>query len=250
MSKKHRFLVLSDIHANIEALEAVLHAVKRRRYHAVLCMGDLVGYGARPNQVVNRVRRFPNLHIVRGNHDRVCCGLESPHNFNAAAKASASWTLDRLSEDNRRYLTELPKGPLDTGLGAWICHGSVTDEDLYMFSDFDAYQAFEAVSFRICFFGHTHLPYLYRQSPKGIDMVHLQGNAIEMRLDPVSRYLINPGSVGQPRDRNPLASFAEFTPETGRLLLRRIPYDLDKTQKCILKAGLPENLAHRLSLGA
>ncbi len=244
-----RYLILSDIHSNEAALQAVMNAVKRRRYTAVLCMGDLVGYGASPNPVVSRLRRLSRFVAVRGNHDKVCVGIESGENFNTAARTAALWTQNRLTEVNKNFLASLPKGPLEVEEGLWICHGSFIDEDYYMFSDFDAYQAFEARPFWVCFFGHTHIPYLFRRRGDVIEMVRLAGDREELQLDPSCKYLINPGSVGQPRDRNPKAAFAEFYPESGRLTIRRVAYDAPTASAKIKRANLPENLANRLLWG-
>lgn len=245
-----RFLILSDIHANQEALEAVFRTVHRRRYDGVLCMGDLVGYGASPNQVVTRIRKLKGLVAVRGNHDKVCSGLEDGKNFNVAARQAAQWTLAKLRPENAAFLRALPKGPQEASPGLWIAHGSIPDEDAYLFSDFDAYQIFQSHPFRACFFGHTHFPMIFEQRDGAIEMIPVKKDEAEFTLLPGSRYLINPGSVGQPRDRNPRAAFAEFTPETGRLTIHRVPYDVDGAAARIRKAGLPENLANRLALGA
>ncbi len=247
---KTRYLILSDIHANQEALEAVLRAVSRRSYDAVLCMGDLVGYGASPNPVVRRLRQFKHLVAVRGNHDKVCSGIEDGHNFNTAARQAALWTLKKLRPENRTFLLELPKGPREAAPGLWIAHGSIPEEDAYLFSDFDAYQVFEAHPFRVCFFGHTHFPMAFRHAGTGIELLPVKGDEFELEVDPAFRYLINPGSVGQPRDRNPKASFAEYSPGNGRLVVRRVPYDVASAAARIKRAGLPDNLANRLALGA
>jgi predicted phosphodiesterase len=246
---RKRYLVLSDIHSNQQALDAVFRAVQRRRYEAVLCTGDLVGYGANPNPVVSRMRRLRNLRIVRGNHDKVCCGLEEGPNFNATAKIAARWTLQHLRKENREFLANLPKGPVEVLPGIVLAHGGIPDEDAYLFSDFDAYQVFESSDFRICFFGHTHFPAIFQQGPAGVEFVPMRGDQVEVQLDPTARYLINPGSVGQPRDRNPKAACAEFYPETNKLIVRRIEYDAGMAAARIRKAGLPESLANRLLLG-
>lgn len=245
-----RYLLLSDVHSNIEALEAVLRAVRRRRYDAVLCMGDLVGYGASPNRVLSRIRKMARVLIVRGNHDKVCCGLERGDDFNASARASAQWTASRLMPHHREYLAALPKGPLPVTDEISICHGSVIHEDQYVFSDFDAYEAFERGGFRVCFFGHTHIPCVFRRTSRGIEAWPFKGDTEEITLEPGARYLINPGSVGQPRDRNPKASFGEFCPETGRFVLRRVEYDVEKAAARILRAGLPANLGNRIKVGS
>jgi predicted phosphodiesterase len=246
---RKRYLVLSDIHANQQALEAVFRMIRRRRYDAVLCLGDLVGYGANPNPVVSRIRRINNLQIVRGNHDKVCCGLESANNFNSSAKMAAQWTFQHLRRENLDFLVHLPKGPLEIEPGLFIAHGSIPDEDAYLFSDFDAFHVFESSPFQVCFFGHTHFPAVFQQSVAGVEYIPLRGDVVEIQLNPGARYLINPGSVGQPRDRNPKAAFAEFYPNPGRLVVRRIEYDTATAAERIRKAGLPESLANRLALG-
>lgn len=246
---KTRYLILSDIHSNLEALEAVFRAVQRRRYDAVLCMGDLVGYGASPNPVVSRLRRARNLFVVRGNHDKVCCGIEDGSNFNSAARTAAHWTLHHLRPENREFLLKMPQGPREVAPGIWIAHGSVPDEDAYLFSDFDAFQSFESGAFQVCFFGHTHFPSVFKRVEEGVEFSPLKGDVVELLLEPGARYMINPGSVGQPRDRNPKAAFAEFYPESRRLVVRRVAYDAAAAGAKIKSAGLPENLANRLLVG-
>jgi predicted phosphodiesterase len=246
---KARYLIITDIHSNLEALEAVFRSVQRRRYEGVLCLGDMVGYGASPNPVVTRLRRLKRPIFVRGNHDKVCCGIEDGSNFNAAARVSTQWTQDKLSQENRRFLADLPEGPREVMPGVFIAHGSLTDEDAYLFSDFDAYQSFQAMDFNVCFFGHTHFPAVFVQNDTGIEFWQIRGENTEIELKPGCRYLINPGSVGQPRDRNPGAAFAEYYPESHRVVVRRIPYDIPSAAARIRRAGLPESLANRLRVG-
>ena len=248
MAKK-RFLIFSDIHSNEEALSAVMRTVSRRRYDSVLCLGDLVGYGASPNSVATRVRKIQNLKIVRGNHDKVIADPSLMTNFNNSAKTAVIWTKSRLNKTNYDYVSSIPKGPLEIEKGIFICHGSPLDEDYYLFSEFDAYQVFERFEFNICFFGHTHYPCIFKQAKEGVTFSYLRGDYHEEILRKDSRYLVNPGSVGQPRDRNPYATFAEFYPETRRFIFRRVPYDIEKAAQKILKAKLPENLASRLRVG-
>jgi predicted phosphodiesterase len=245
-----RYLIISDIHSNQEALEAVLRTVTRRAYDGVLCMGDLVGYGGSPNPVVTRIRKMKGLMAVRGNHDKVCGGLEDGKNFNAAARQAAQWTNKRLRPENKAFLQGLPRGPREVAPGLWIAHGSIPDEDAYLFSDFDAYQVFENSPFEVCFFGHTHFPMVFQHTAAGIEIIPVKQDLVELALAPGARYLINPGSVGQPRDRNPKAAFAEYFAETRRLVIRRVPYDVEGAAGRIRKAGLPENLANRLAIGA
>lgn len=244
-----RFLILSDIHANLEALSAVLRAVSRRRYDKVICLGDLVGYGANPDAVVSRLRKIPRLVAVRGNHDKVAAGLASPENFNAAARRSAEWTVSKLSRDNMSFLRGLATGPVELDDGIVLCHGSIPDEDAYLFSDYDAYELFQSCDFKVCFFGHTHYPCAFRQAGDSVEFVQFKGESSELILEEGARVLINPGSLGQPRDRTPLASFGEYYPDNRRFVLKRIPYAVEKARMKIIRAGLPENLGNRLLAG-
>jgi predicted phosphodiesterase len=246
---KRRYLVISDIHSNEEALSTVLRCVSRRRYDGVLCLGDVVGYGAGPNPVTLKIRNMKEIRIVRGNHDKAVADASSMHSFNNSAKTAAQWTKKQLSKANFNFISSLPKGPVEVEKGLLICHGSPLDEDYYLFSEFDAYQVFENAEFKVCFFGHTHYPCIFKQSPDGISFSYLRGESHEEVLDKNSRYLINPGSVGQPRDRNPFTSFAEYYPESRRFIFRRLSYDIEKAASKILKAGLPENLGARLRVG-
>jgi len=249
VAKRKRYLIISDIHSNEEAFFAVLRTIARRRYEAILCLGDIIGYGASPNKVTTKVRKLPGLKIIRGNHDKVMANESHMANFNNSAKTAIMWTKTILNRENLEYISSLPKGPLEIEKGLIICHGSPFDEDYYLFSEFDAYQVFERRDFNICFFGHTHFPCIFVQTNSGIIFKNLRGDYHEEILKKEYRYLINPGSIGQPRDRNPQASFAEYYPETRRFVLRRIPYDIEKAAQKIIKAKLPENLANRLRLG-
>ena len=152
-----RYLVLSDIHANLEALEAVLDAARALPHDRVLVLGDLVGYGADPNAVVDRVRGLSPHAVIRGNHDKVGAGLESPEAFNTVARAAIRWTYEALSDDNRDWLAELPAGPVAIDELVEICHGTPFDEDVYVFDDTDVLRSMEASSRRVCLFGHTHV---------------------------------------------------------------------------------------------
>ena len=244
-----RALVVSDLHANSEAMRAVFKRVHRKRFHCVMCLGDFVGYGARPNQVLDTMRTLRAKKVfIRGNHDRVAAGLDDAAGFNQAAKASAAWTRGRLSPVNRSFLRELTVGPL-MHEDAMLCHGSPYDEDDYVFNVHHAAQVLALYNAPFILFGHTHLPAVFSIDAE----MNVRGFAVRepatVRLEPHLRYLINPGSVGQPRDRNPDASciILDTTKRTAQFL--RVPYDIAKTQKEILDAGLPDILASRLSHG-
>jgi predicted phosphodiesterase len=245
-----RYLIVTDMHGNWEAMEAVLRAMRRKRFDAFLVLGDLVGYGAAPNQIVDAVRRMaPRLHVVRGNHDKVVARLESGEGFNPAAAAAARWTNDRLTATNLAYVRDLPEGPLEVEPGVAICHGSPLDEDQYLFSDFDAFQVFARFPVPVTFFGHTHVPSLFRQNGKRIEVKRLRGETGRIQLDGSSRYLLNPGSVGQPRDRDPRAACMTFDSDRGVIRWYRIAYPIERAQKRIRRAGLPAVLADRLKVG-
>ncbi len=246
-----RYLILSDMHANWEAFETVLRRARRKRYEAVLVLGDLVGYGAAPNQVVEAVRRMgPRLFTVRGNHDKVVAGIDSGGNFNQTALTAAQWTTGRLTPGNLRYVRELPQGPLRVEEGVAICHGSPLDEDTYVFSDVDAWEIFSRYEMPVTFFGHTHIPSLFWLEGRLLGVKALRGTSGRIVLSPGGRYLINPGSIGQPRDRDPRASYMIYDSKKRVVSWYRIPYAIGDAQARIRKAGLPGSLADRLAVGA
>ena len=247
-----RYLILSDIHANYEAFKAVMNSTRRKRWDKAVCLGDIVGYAAEVNQTVERLRAIKPLVVIRGNHDKVCSGVEGDERlakFSRFARIAAEWTQQKLTRPNRRYLANLAKGPKMVDNAFAIAHGSPLDEDAYIFSDLDALRVFRNTDFEICFIGHSHFPVVFSWDGFEVDMQIAPAPEFKLRLDPNKRYLINPGSVGQPRDRCPLSSFATYNSETRLLRIHRVRYDVDKTQKNILSAGLPPPLAERLSVG-
>jgi len=234
-----RALVLSDLHANAAALRAVMQHVRRKRFSQVICLGDFVGYGAQPNQVLDTMRNMKAQKLyIRGNHDRVASGVEEGWGFNQAAKSAALWTREHLSAPNRRFLNELLLGPVRHD-GVMLCHGSPNDEDEYDFHEGHA----------AAIFAMHDAPVIFSVGPDG-EVRGLRGQPGEViHLDRHTRYLVNPGSVGQPRDRNPEASFALFDSERMTVQFQRVRYDYRKTQQAILRAGLPQILADRLATG-
>lgn len=241
-----RYLVVSDIHANLQALEAVLAAAGD--WDSLLVLGDLVGYGADPNAVVDRIRELAPLAIIRGNHDKASCGLDDGSSFNHVARLAAAWTEAQLTPANRDYLRELPPGPAIVDDRLELCHGAPFDEDHYIFDMFDAERAFGSVTRPLCVFGHTHLPvcFTHRGETLTADVPNGVSRAVELAAG--TRYLLNPGSVGQPRDGDSRAAFAIYeAPE--RFLFRRVVYDVAGAQARIAEAGLPHTLATRLALG-
>ena len=245
-----RYLVLSDIHANHVALAAVLAKVRRKRFDAVLHLGDAVGYGAEPNQAVERLRRMRRtVHHVRGNHDKVVTGVDDGESFNDVALAAARWTTERLSRPSLAWVRELPRGPIAVASDLAICHGSPLDEDQYLFSDYDAEQIFARHDARVTFFGHTHITSAFVEGPHGVEVLSLRGTG-RMELLADHRYLFNPGSIGQPRDRDRRASFMSYDADRSVVRWYRVDYDVAAAQRKIRAAGLPEVLAERLAVGA
>lgn len=242
-----RYLILSDMHGNWEAFERVLARAAQEAYDQVLVLGDLVGYGAAPNEVVEAVRALPGAILVRGNHDKVVSGVDRGDNFNHVALAAARWTSEALRPDNLRFVTELPTGPTEIGPRTFICHGSPLDEDAYVFSDYDAFEIFSGVAADLIFFGHTHVPSLFAFSRYGIEVAVLRGDGT-LRLSKGVRYLINPGSIGQPGSRS-RAAFMIYDDEALELRWFRVDYPIDQAQRRILEAGLPSILAERLAVG-
>jgi diadenosine tetraphosphatase ApaH/serine/threonine PP2A family protein phosphatase len=238
------YLILTDIHGNREALEAVL-ADAEGLYDCVLCLGDLVGYGADPN-AVSEWAREETAATVRGNHDRACAGTESLEFFNPAARTSAIWSRRALIEENRNYLNQLPRGPLriEEPLGAFLLvHGSPIDEDQYVSSMDDAALMEGHLELPVTFFGHTHLQGAFRLAPAGVARIRPPQ---PLRMEQGYQYLINPGSVGQPRDGDPRAAYVLYSIEDQTVEFRRVAYDIDGAAAKIRAAGLPEVLARRL----
>ena len=245
-----RYLILSDIHANIDALEAVLAAAPADTWDRALVLGDLVGYGAEPNAVIERVRELDPLMVIRGNHDKAASGNDDGSSFNYVAKLSAQWTSEALSPEHLEYLRALPQGPVTIDETVEICHGAPFDEDHYIFDSDDAARALDAASRPLCLFGHTHLPVVFRRHPALFDGFMPEGPD-DATLEVIAgiNYLVNVGSVGQPRDGDPRAAFGIYDSEESTVVLRRVGYPVEIAQRRILSAGLPSSLANRLAIG-
>ena len=246
-----KYLILSDIHGNLEALQSVLHELKSEEIEFDECvvLGDLVGYGANPEEVVDQIKKMKPRTVIRGNHDRVAGGLSDARDFNYAARQAALWTRAQLSSENRDYIIKLRQGPVEVDDLFDIVHGSPWDEDFYIFEWQEALTAFQRSEKRITFFGHTHMPVIWNFHNAELDGELIPDGHNERSLEEDKRYLINPGSVGQPRDRNPKASLAIFDSEKMEVQFRRVKYDIESAQKKIREAGLDSFLADRLEKG-
>jgi diadenosine tetraphosphatase ApaH/serine/threonine PP2A family protein phosphatase len=243
-----RTAVISDIHANLEALTTVLERIRSLKADETVCLGDVVGYNANPNETIDLLRE-EKIACVLGNHDACAAGLEEPDNFNPLARAAVLWTRERLTAENRQYLAGLPRERRVRDM--FLFHGSIHDTDRYILYRNDVVDNFRLLAglpgpLSAGFFGHTHVK---------TALVELQGIISatlapeELELFPDKRYLLNPGSVGQPRDGDPRAAFLVYDDRSRRVAFLRVEYDVRTCQDKILNAGLPPRLAERLAWG-
>ncbi len=239
-----KYGVLSDIHANREALAAVLEEGRRREVARYLCLGDLVGYGADPEACLEMIRELGAL-TIRGNHDAAVADPGELDNFNPAARKAIIWTIPRLRPAEIAYLGGLPLVEAESGIT--LFHGSLDAPARwrYIFTAADARLSLERLPGFLGFFGHSHRPGGFRLRDGKVSF--LSGSRI--RIDPADRTLINPGSVGQPRDGDPRASWAVYDSDASRVEIVRVDYPVTETQEKIRSAGLPADLADRLTGG-
>ncbi len=245
-----RLLVLTDIHANLSALEASLRAAEGG-WQRLVCLGDVVGYGPDPNEVTSRIRELGAI-TIRGNHDKAVAELMATDDFNPVAKAAVNWTRSQLSNENLAWLAALPQGPLEAE-GVVLVHGAFQDEDEYVFTPAQALEGLLDSTTQVTFFGHTHHQggFSYQDSELEVLALHPRSNESHcaLRLEPEKRYLLNPGSIGQPRDTDPRAGFAIADLENKVIEFWRVPYDIGSVQQRMREARLPEPLALRLQVG-
>jgi len=246
-----RYLILSDIHSNIEALESCVQRAKQAGYDTVLCCGDIVGYGPNPIEAVDGIRAL-NALTIRGNHDRVASGLDEAAQFNPHARRAVYWTREVLPESYREYLTNLQVGPVSVTDEAQLVHGAITHEDDYIFTEADADENFLLTDKRITFFGHSHFPVVFvtdEEGRSGLATSYEFDEFIAVKCDAGRKLLVNPGSVGQPRDGDVRASFAIWDDDRDRIEFYRVEYEVGLTQEKMRKAQLPTYLIDRLAHG-
>lgn len=245
-----RYLILSDIHANRTALDAVLEAAQGRWTRAV-CLGDLVGYGPDPNEAVDRIRSLGAV-TIRGNHDKAISGVADAEDFNPIARAAVLWTRAQLRPENLDYLKKLPQGPLPEDNFSLV-HGAWDDEDEYVFSPELALDGLRHSRTPVTFFGHTHLQGGFALRDKKVEIVQVRPTGSKtsstLAVESGTTYLLNPGSVGQSRDGDARAGFAIADLESKSVEFWRVPYDIGAVQERMRRAGLPEPLILRLSFG-
>jgi len=241
-----RFAVLSDIHANLEALDAVCRAGDEQRVQAWICLGDIVGYGADPRACLHRVRLLTDQ-VVLGNHDAAAAGLTDLAYFNEYARAAARWTADQLTPDERQYLTDLPLTREDGE--AFYVHAEPCQPQAwgYVMSGGDALEVLAAIDRCLCFIGHSHQPFICAERQGELQVLDPGARTVEIQES--VGYLVNVGSVGQPRDGDPRACFAVWDDERRTLEFARPAYDIAAAQSKIIARGLPPFLAKRLAFG-
>ena len=249
-----RILLLSDIHSNLEALEACLGAAPFT--DVTVNLGDIVGYGASPNEVTERARAQSGI-FVRGNHDKVVAGIDSVENFNPIAGVAAIWNREQLTSERLSWLRDLPKGPVTTDelAGVQYVHGAQDDEDHYVVTPEDAANQLVKAGAGITFFGHTHIQGAFQLQGNVVRAVHPAYETVakqetwDLSLKEGLNYMINPGSIGQPRDGDWRAAFAVFDSVQRVVTFFRVPYEVRSAQEKIFQAHLPARLATRLAAG-
>ena len=247
-SRIMRCLIVSDIHGNLAALDAVLADVNLDTVDRIWCLGDVVGYGPCPEECISRVLEFSDYLCVAGNHDWAAISRISIAEFNPSAQVACRWTTEQLATDSRAYLASLPTRIMEDN--CTLVHGSPREPIWeYIIYPSTAELNFQFFDTQLCFVGHTHAPAIFREETS----THKFEISIPVPDQPIAiddeRLIINPGSVGQPRDGDPNAAYMVFEPEARTLQYHRVPYDIDSTQQLMMERGLPESLISRLSFG-
>ena len=238
-----RYAVIADIHANLEALEVVLADSKEQKCTHYCCVGDVVGYNANPKECLDIVRSM-GMPVVKGNHDEYCSSEEDLEGFNPHAAEAVNWTRKQLSIEDRQWLRDLKYVRLVASFS--MVHATLDGPQRwgYVFDKLAAAASFTYQNTAVCFFGHTHVPVAFVR-----DSVVRGGTYSKFKTEPGKKYFVNVGAVGQPRDGNPKCGYVIYDLNEGTIELRRLDYDIEKAQKKIMAAGLPQRLADRLTLG-
>ncbi len=239
-----RYGIVSDIHSNLEAFEAVLDALSKEKIDRYICVGDIVGYGADPRACIKKVRQL-NIVTVLGNHDAGCIGFTDLSYFNEHAKAAVIWTKEILNQSDLEYLKTLR---LVIEMGDFtLVHGTLDNPEAfhYMLDTYRALRSFDAMKTRILFVGHSHVPGIFEYKKDNLKYFYQK----KIKPSENAKYIVNTGSVGQPRDGDSRASFVIYDTDQNEIYIKRIEYDIEKARKKILKTDLPPILADRLSRG-
>ncbi len=238
-----KYAILGDIHANLEALQTVLEDAQKEKVTHYACVGDVVGYAANPRECMDVIRQL-NCPLVKGNHDEYASVDDDCVNFRPMAADAIRWTRKQLSDEERQWLQDLKFVRFVETFT--IVHATLDMPQKwgYVMDKLAAASSFSYQSTQVCFYGHTHQPCVFIR-----DGVIRGGQFEKVRVEPGKKYFINVGSIGQPRDGNPLAAYAIYDMASGVITLKRLSYDIKKTQEKIYAAGLPEKCATRLEIG-
>jgi predicted phosphodiesterase len=238
-----RYAIIADIHANLEALQVVLEDIKEQKCTHYACVGDVVGYNANPKECLDIIRSM-GMPCVKGNHDEYCSSEDPLEGFNPHAAEAVNWTRRQLNEEDRQWLRDLKYLRMVASFS--MVHATLDGPQRwgYVFDKLAAAASFTYQNTAVCFFGHTHVPVAFIR-----DSMVRGGTYSKFKVEPGKKYFVNVGAVGQPRDGNPKAGYVVYDMDEGTIELRRLDYDIPKTQKKILEAGLPARLAERLALG-
>lgn len=238
-----KYAILGDIHSNMEALAAVLDDAEKQGVNSYVCVGDIIGYNANPSECLEKIRQL-NCVCVRGNHDHYCSHDECLEDLQPIAANVVDWTRRQLSDDQIQYLKTLELSRIESNFT--IVHSTLDMPEKwgYVFDTLEAKAHFNYQTTSVCFYGHTHIPVVFERH------IRVQKKPFtKLKITLGKKYFINVGSVGQPRDGDPRASYAIYDLKSKEVESRRIPYDIEKAQKKIREAGLPEKLAKRLASG-
>jgi predicted phosphodiesterase len=238
-----KYAIIADIHSNLEALEVVLDDIKAQKCDQIVCLGDIVGYGANPKECLQIVREL-NIPCVKGNHDEYCSTDNPMEGFNPHAADAIAWTRRQLSDEEKQFLKELKYIRLIHNFTIVHATLDVPQRWGYVFDKLMAAASFTYQNTNVCFFGHTHVPLAFIR-----DSVVRGGTYSKFKVEPDKKYFVNVGSVGQPRDNNPKAGYVIYDMDEMTIELRRLDYDIKKAQAKIIAAGLPQRLADRLAVG-
>lgn len=238
-----RYAIIADIHANLEALQVVLEDIKQQKCTHYACVGDVVGYNANPKECVDIIRGM-GMPCVKGNHDEYCSSDDPLEGFNPHAAEAVNWTRRQLTEEDRQWLRDFKYLRMVASFS--MVHATLDGPQRwgYVFDKLAAAASFTYQNTAVCFFGHTHVPVAFIR-----DSMVRGGTYSKFKIEPGKKYFINVGAVGQPRDGNPKAGYVVYDMDEGTVELRRLDYDIEKAQKKIRDAGLPDRLADRLAVG-
>ena len=245
--------IISDIHSNLEALQAVIEHSKEQGVEEYFCLGDIVGYNSNPEETIDLLKNLNLNSIIKGNHDYYVSSDIYLNDFNPAASQAVQWTRRNLSDEKKKWLADLPMKIELEDLNIVLVHSSLDEPEAwnYVFDKFYAENNFAEQKQQICFIGHTHVPYVFELAldDEGVETYTNAGVCDNLKPFEKNKYLINVGSVGQSRDGNPQSSYVTFDSESREIVFHRVEYDVQTTQQKNIKAGLTDHLAFRLGIG-